>query len=83
MLSAIYDFTHQYKGATICVGDASNSLYYYKYMNQNCKEIQIHFGKIGALEYKIGIVKDGIIGFDEFYRLRADQLIKIDPEKDQ
>lgn len=63
-ITAVYDFTSQFKGVNICVGDFNNHLYHYKYMNQNCKEIIVHFGKIGSQEYKIGIVKDGIIGFD-------------------
>lgn len=42
----------------------------------------IHFGKIGSQEYKIGLIKDGIVGFDEFYRLKGEQLLKFDPEHD-
>lgn len=74
-------FGDKYKGATVCVGDHSNSLYDQKYMNQNKTEVLFHFPKSSPHEYKIGIVKEGIVGFDEFYKLKGDKLIKSEVEE--
>lgn len=77
----MYGFGDKFKGATICVGDINSHLYHYKYLNQNYIESEVFFPKGTMQEFKIAIVKDGIVGFDEFYKLKGDRLIKYDPDQ--
>ena len=49
---------------TICVGDQDNNRYHYKYLHQNSKEVIVNFPKKSQQEYKVGIVKEGVVGYD-------------------
>lgn len=69
------------RGITVCVGDSHNNLYYHRYLNDNNKEVVFTFPRSAAEEYKIGIIKDGLIGFDEFYLLKGDNLSKFNIEQ--
>ncbi len=51
----------------LCVGDSKNNLYFHRYYGGPAQEIIVTFPKNGTGAYKIGVIKDGIIGFDEFY----------------
>lgn len=77
----MFGFGDRLKGSTFCVGDSSNHLYHYKYLNQNVTETEVFFPKGNQQEYKIAVVKDGIVGFDEFYKLKGDKLTKYDPDQ--
>jgi hypothetical protein len=61
----------------VIVGDSKNSLYHYRYMNQNTQEITVAFTNKTLDKYTIALIKDGIIGFDEFYSIQNDTLEKI------
>ena len=70
-------FGQKYKGATVCIGDHNNTLYDHIYLNDSKTEASFYFPKNNN-QYKVAIVKDGIVGFDEFYRLKGDRLLKAD-----
>ena len=38
----------------------------------------VHFSKNVYEEFKIGIIKEGITGFDEFYKLKGTKIFKFD-----
>jgi hypothetical protein len=73
-------FNEKYRGATMCVGDQNNFLYHYRHMNANYTEISVNFPN-NSQEYKVGIIKEGIVGFDEFYKLKGERMVKYDPEQ--
>ena len=77
-INAYNIFGTKYRGATVCIGDHFNNLYDYKYINEKKTEAVFYFPKNNPHEYKLAIVKEGIVGFDEFYRLRGDKLMKTD-----
>ena len=52
------------KGINICIGDSKNNLYYYKYIDHANIEFSINFAKNQDMSYKVGLIKEGIIGFD-------------------
>ena len=60
-------FIGKLKGISICVGDSKDQLYYKRYISESSRELLIDFPKGHKNEYKVGLIKDGIIGFDEFY----------------
>lgn len=70
-------FDEKYRGATFIVGDKDNNLYDNKYLSQKRTEANFTFPKNNVQEYKIAIVKEGIVGFDEFYKFKGDRLLKV------
>ena len=63
------------KGVYLCIGDARDGLYFHKFISEQSKETIVDFPKGGG-SYKIGIVKEGVIGFDEFYTLEKETLVR-------
>lgn len=60
----------------LCIGDSKNNLYFHKYYGGTAQEIMVTFPKNGNGPYKIGIIKDGIIGFDEYYIFEKGTIVK-------
>lgn len=69
------------KSINVCIGDIKNNLYFQKHLNDNVKETTITFPKYTKDCYKIAIIKEGIIGFDEFYYLEKDVLTRFDIDR--
>ena len=63
-IESMNEFSDKFKGVNICVGDKNNSLYFYKFLSNKCRETTVYFPKGSQEEYKIGVIKEGIIGFD-------------------
>lgn len=76
-VSIVCKLVGKMKGVHLCIGDSKDGLYFHKYMTEQSKETTVDFPKGGG-SYKIGIVKEGVIGFDEFYMLEKETLTRFD-----
>lgn len=59
------------KGVNVCVGCPKNMLYFQRHLHEQFREVTITFPRNSNETYRIAVLKDGIIGFDEFYSLNG------------
>lgn len=62
------------KGANVCVGCPKSTLYFQRHLHDQFREVTITFPRNANETYRIAVLKDGIIGFDEFYALNGSTL---------
>ena len=62
------------KGVNVCVGCPKNTLYFQRHLHEQFREVTITFPRNSNETYRIAVLKDGIIGFDDFYVLYGTSL---------